>query len=290
MKKVLYILSIMILAASCKAVMEPLRVQLDDTCWSFSTSDQTARVCFPDDRHVSILQLDFKTGYTQSLDGTYEMDGHSVRCTGNNWPNLIKFVRTFSHLKNNSTNKNLTPLSPKSYNSLEGSVWAVLVNENLRTAFLRNDGTCIEGSFINVTHEEGLPYGWEWKKADYTHSGSRVQAGSFNGVVYDSLMVVDTLAVMVASQAPKSTETSALTGTVWEYETSGLPGAIFFTSDVDFTRILVASKIMHQVSTGTYKLEGATVTMTLDGKNETCQLEGGRFTFFDKTYAKVNLP
>lgn len=290
MKKVLYILSIVLLAASCKAMIEPLRVQLDETFWSYSTDDQTARVCFIDDRHISILQLDYDTGYTQTLNGTYETDGHSAKCNGENWPNEIKFVRTFSHLKNNSTNKNLTPLDPKSYESLKGSVWAALVNENLRIAFLRKDGTCIEGSYMNVAHEEGIPYGWTWKKDKFTHSGSQVKAASFNGVLFDKFMVVDTLAVMVASPAPASTKTSSITGTVWEYETTGLPGVILFTSDVDFTRILVSSKIVHEVDCGTYTIDGASLTMTMDDKKETCQIESGRFTFFEKTFAKATLP
>ena len=290
MKKVLYILSILILASSCKAMMEPIRVHVEYTSWLYSTDDQTARVTFIDDTHISILQKDMGTGYVQSLDGTYYTNGHAVICNGENWPNEIKFVRTFSHLKNNSTNKNLTELDPKSYSSLKGSVWAVMVRENLRMAFLRQDGTCIEGSFINVTHEEGLPYGWEWNKADFTHTGSRVEAGPFKGVLYDSFMTVDTLGVMIATPAPASTKTSTLTGTVWTYETSSLPGAILFTSDVDFTRILVGSKIVHEVKAGTYKLDGATLEMTLDDKKETCQIDGGRFTFFEKTYAKVTLP
>ena len=115
-----------------------------------------------------------------------------------------------------------------------------------------------------------------------------MEAGPFKARLYDTFMLVDTLAVMAASLAPESEKTTAMTGTVWKYESAA--GAIVFTSDSLFTRILVSSKVVHVVSCGTYKLDGTSLEMSLDGKNETCQLEGGRFTFFNKTYAKVTLP
>ena len=290
MKKGLYILSILILASSCKAAMEPLRVQVPGTFWLYETDTQTARVCFNDDTHINILQNDLPTGYVQSLNGTYYCNGHAVICNGENWPNEIRFVRTFSHLKNNSTNENLTPLSPQSHSRVDGGVWAAIVKRNLHFAYFMADSTCVEGTFKNVILEEGVPHGWEWKKQKYDHAGSQLKAGAFKATLYDTFMVVDTLAVMVASPVPESTGTSAVTGTVWTYETSGLPGAIVFTSDVDFTRILVSSGIVHEADAGTYKLQGTSLEMTLDDKKETCQIEGGRFTFFEKTYAKVTLP
>ena len=289
MKRVLCFLSILILAVSCKAIMEPLRVQLEGTYWLYETDSQTARVCFNDETHVNVLQHDIASGYIQSLDGTYFCDGHAVFCNGDDWPNVIKFVRTFTHLKNNSTNKNLTPLYPESY-SIKGSVWAILLKENLRFTYFGEDGTCIEGTFKNVAHEDGIPYGWEWKKASYTQNGSSVEAGPFKSTLYNEFMLVDTLAVMISTHAPKSTGTSALTGSIWTYKTSGAPGVIIFTSDKDFTRILVGSRIVHETKVGTYELQGTSLTMTLDEKTETCQLEGGRFTFFERTYEKVTLP
>lgn len=288
MKKILIILSALVLAASCKAIMEPIRVQMDGTYWSYSTEDQTARVVFPDDSHVSILQLDMNSGYTQSLDGTYYTDGHSTICNGKNWPSTIKFVRTFTHLKNNSTNKNLTPLEPQSWSSVDGSIWALLQNENFHLAYFRG-GNCYDGTYANVTHEEGLPYGWNWKKLDYELTGSQIKVGKYNGTLFDRFMVVDSLAVMVSTLGPKSTGTSALTGTVWQYD-AAVPGVIIFTSDVDFTRVIVSSKIIHEVKAGTYKLDGANLNMELDGKKETCQIQGGRFTLFNKAYVKITLP
>lgn len=290
MKKALYILTILLIASSCKAIMEPIRVQLDGTFWSYSTDDQTARVIFPDDTHVSVLQLDMSTGYTQSLHGTYYTDGHAAICNGEDWSSEVKFVRTFTHLKNSKTNKNLTELSPRSPGSLAGSVWAVLENRNFHLAYFCGDGTCIDGTYKNVNREEGVPYGWTWSRADYTLSGSRVEAGQFKGVLFDKFMVVDTMAVMIATPAPESSGTTALTGTVWEYESSSYPGALIFTSDTTFTRTLVGSKIIHETKEGTYHLDGTSITMSVDGKEETCQIEGGRFTFFSRRYRMVTLP
>lgn len=289
MKKALYLLFILILSASCKAMMEPLRVQLAGTAWLYETDDQTARVIFPDDTHVNILQFDINSGNTQTLHGTYYCDGHAVLCNGEDWTNQIKFVRTFSHLKNSSTNKNMTPIYPESHKSVKGSVWAAILHRNLHLAYFMADGKCLEGIYKNVIHEEGVPYGWEWKKQSFTHDGNQIKAGQFKATLYDTFMTVDTLAVRIASPAPESKKTTAITGTVWTYE-SAPAGAIVFTSDSLFTRILVSSKIVHDVDCGTYKLQGTSLEMTLDDKKETCQIEGGRFTFFDKTYAKVTLP
>lgn len=290
MKKALYLLAILVLSVSCKSMMDPIRIPLEGTSWSYSTDDQTARVCFQDNRHISIIQLDNASGLVQSEHGTYKTDGHAVKCTGEDWTKEVKFVRTFSHLKNSSTNKNLTPISPKSYTAIEGSIWASLVNRDLQLVYFCGDGNCLQGTFSNVIHEEGVPYGWEWSKKSFTHTGSQVEAGPFKSTLYDKFMVVDTLAVMVASYAPESDKKSALTGTVWTYDGGGYPGVIIFTSDSEFTRVFASSKIVHEAKTGTYKLDGTSLTMTLDDKKETCQLEGGRFTFFDKAYAKVTLP
>lgn len=290
MKKAACLLAILALSVSCKAIMDPIRVPLEGTSWSMSTNDQTARVCFQDSRHVSIIQLDLSTSYIQSEHGTYETDGHAVLCTGDDWTKDVKMVRTFSHLKHGSTNKNLTPLYPQSYTDIKGSIWAGVVNRNLHLVYFCSDGNCLQGSFNNVILEEGIPRGWTWTKKSFTHTGSQVEAGPFRGTLYDSFMVVDTLAVMVANYAPESEEKSALTGTVWTYEGAGFPGVIIFTSNTEFTRIFAATKIVHEVKTGTYKLDGTSLAMTLDDKNETCQLEGGRFTFFEKSYAKVTLP
>lgn len=290
MKKALLFFTVLILTVSCQFIMDPLRIPLDGTSWSYATDDQMARVYFADDSHVSVLQLDYETGYVQSLNGKYYCDGHAVKCNGNNWPNEIKFVRTFSHLKNNSTNKNLTDLYPKSYDSIEGSIWAVLEGDNFHMVYFNGANTCVEGSFKNVSHEEGVPYGWTWNKQDYTHTGSRVEAGPFKATLYDSFMAVDTLGVMIASPAVKQEGSSALVGTVWKYETSGYPGVFIFTSASEYTRLLVGNSIIHQVNTGTYQLQGTSLTIQLEDKEETCQLEGGRFTLFERTYAMVTIP
>ena len=291
MRKLLPIILIVLATASCKKMIEPIRVQMPGTYWLYSVGDQTARVSFPDDEHASVIQWDVTSNAAQALHGTYSTDGHRVLLTGENWPNDIKFVRTFSHLKNNSSNKNLTPLSPLSYSNLAGSVWATMVHDNLNIVFFDHDGTCMDATFPNVNHKEGYPYGWQWNRKDYSLSGTQVMAGSgIKGTLYDSFMQVDTLSVMQVAPAPENPGTSALAGTVWTYDTAGYPGLIIFTSGSTFTRILTSSHIVFSFMNGTYTLSGTELNMNAGEIKETCQLSADRFTLFEKDFVKATLP
>ena len=146
-KPLLTALALLLALTSCsKLVMDPLRIQMPGTYWSYSVEGQTARVCFPDDKHVSILQEDFSTGYFQAQNGTYHTDGHRVICEGADWSSPIQFVRTFSHLKNSKTNRNLTPLGPFSHERLAGSVWATMVNGDLRLAAFMGESIPMAGN------------------------------------------------------------------------------------------------------------------------------------------------
>ena len=291
MRKVLPIILLVLATASCKKMMEPIRIQMPGTYWLYSAGDQTARVAFPDNEHASVLQWDVNTNASQALHGTYSTDGHRVLLTGENWSSDIKFVRTFSHLKNNSSNKNLTPLEPASYGNLSGSVWASLVNDNLNIVFFDHDGTCLDATFLNANHKEGTPYGWQWNRKDYTLSGSKLMVGSgIKATLFDDFMQVDTLSVQRVAAAVENPGTSALAGTVWKYDTAGYPGLIIFTSGSTFTRILTSSRIVFVFMNGTYTISGTELNMTGGEIKETCQLSADRFTFLEKDYVKVTLP
>lgn len=262
------------------------------TYWAFSTETQTARVCFTDDTHVSVLQTDSPTRASQAEHGTYITDGHEVLLNGDNWPKSIKFVRTFSHLKNNSNSKNLTPLYPAEHESLAGSVWTTMVNDNLNMVFFGHDGTCVDATFINAIRQEGKPYRWQWSRKDYTLSGSTLTVGDgIKATLYEDFMKVDTLCVLRTAPAVHGSGSSALAGTIWTYETSGYSGLIVFTSGSTFTRVLVNSRVVYTFMNGTYQLSGTSLSMT-DGEEikETCQLSADRFTFLEKNYVKVTLP
>lgn len=291
MRKVLPIILLVLVSASCKKMIEPIRIQMPGTYWSYSVGDQTARVTFPDGRHASVLQKDLTSHACQALHGTYSTDGHRVLLTGENWPSEIRFVRTFSHLKNNSTNKNMTPLSPVAHSNLAGSVWATMADNNLNLVFFDHDGTCVDATYRNVIHKEGTAYGWKWGRREYLLSGDKLTVGSVTGTLYEDFIQVDTVAVFNAAPEQGGTATSALNGTVWTYDTAGFPGLLIFTSGSTFTRVLVSSGIVYYTLNGTYQLSGTSLTMT-DGAdiNETCQLSADRFTFLEKDYVKVTLP
>ena len=268
--------------------MDPLRIDLNHTFWYYATETQTARVCFPDDSHASVLQIDMTTNACQAEHGTYELDGHRVLLTGYNWPNSIKFARTFSHLKHNSTNENLTPVKPSSCGNLAGSVWTTMVNDNLNIVFFDHDGSCLDASYQNVVRKEGKPYGWQWKRENYAISGNFIQAGPFSATCYNDFLQIDTLSVLMTAPAVENSGTSPLAGTVWTYSTSGYPGLIIFTSANTFTRVLSSSRLIYSIMNGTYQVSGSSITMTDGGEiKETCQISADRFTFLERTYALV---
>ncbi len=277
----------MLMVSSC--IIDPLYIQVPQTYWLYSQGTQTARVCFEDDVHCSILQQDTDSGATQDEHGTYTTDGHRVLLTGNGWTKDVQFVRTFSHLKNNSTNKNLTPLKPKSHSSIAGSVWGGMVNADLHFAVFGDDGKFIHGTYRNVIRREGRSYGWEWKDGSYNLSGNQVTSGSKNATLYEDFMVIDTLASLRAVAPVEDTGTSALKGTFWTTSfmrgSVMLPGVIVFNGSSSFTRILATSELIYQIKTGTYTCDGTSITFTMDGNEETCPLAGNRFTYYEMEYS-----
>lgn len=292
-KPLLTALALLLALTSCsKLVMDPLRIQMPGTYWSYSVEGQTARVCFPDDKHVSILQEDFSTGYFQAQNGTYHTDGHRVICEGADWSSPIQFVRTFSHLKNSKTNRNLTPLGPFSHERLAGSVWASMVNGDLRLAAFMGESDVLEGTYRNAIHKEGHPYGWEWKQASYTLQGNKVQAGPVEATLFEDFLVVDSLGVFCMNPAPETVSAAAsegLAGTAWIYAANGLPAVILFTSESSFTRLMAMNQLIVASLSGTYSLRGTELRMEAGDIKETCQLQADRFTFSERTYLKASL-
>ena len=282
-------MAVALASAGCsKWVMDPLRLDITHTFWSYSIQDQTARIAFPDGEHASIVQMDMASRACQALHGTYTLDGHRVLLTGDNWPDNIKFVRTFTHLKNNSTNKNLTPLAPVTHKSLAGSVWTTMSDNNLNIVFFDHDGTCLDATYINAIRKEGLKYGWQWNRKDYSFNGSNLAVGGVTATTFEDFIQVGNISVLNTAPAVEHGGSSALVGTIWTYITPDFPGLIVFTSDSTFTRVLVSSGVVYTFLNGTYRLSGTTLSMT-DGAdiNETCQVSD-RFTFSEKEYVKVS--
>lgn len=292
MKRILIPLAAL-MVSSC--IIDPLYIQMPGTYWSYdaetSSGHVEARVIFEDDVHASVLQIVEDSGTSQTQHGTYTTDGHRVILSGEGWSNNIQFVRTFSHLKNNSTNRNMSPLKPKSWESMAGSVWCTLENGNMRVAMFPDGSKCLQAGFKNVSHEEGVPYGWEWKTSDYSLSGSHLTAGNIEATLFHDFMVVDTLGVFMCSNPFEENATNELKNTVWTCGgVSSYPGLLIFTGTKTFTRILVASKLIYQVKEGTYSFDGASITFNMDDKQETCPLSGDRFTWYEKTFTRNSTP
>lgn len=296
MKKAIVILITALASFSCsKVVMDPLRLDIPGTFWSYSAQDQTARVTFPDGKHASVLQIDFGNKACVAQHGTYSIDGHRVILEGEGWPNEIKFVRTFSHLKNNSTNKNLTPLKPVAHKSLAGSIWTTTLDDNLHITFFDHDGTCVEANYANAIRKEGPKYGWDFGRKDYTLDGQNLMVGTGKKItLFEDFMIVDTLAVLRTAPSVENPGASVMSGTIWTYDVNSYPGLVIFTSGSTFTRIMTglnSGRLIYTFLNGTYQLSGTTLTMT-EGEdiNETCQLSADRFTFLDRPFRKITLP
>ena len=270
-----------LVAVSCN--IDFIYVQLPNTSWTIEQGEQKAFVHFGTNERVSILQRSNANGAVQLINGTFDADGHSVNVLSDEGA-TNKLVRTFTHLKN-SSNKNFSRFSPQDYSSLENTIWATVRKDVFRLFFLAPGGEMTQLSFKNVIHEEGVPYGWEKQKGSYSVNGSHVTLGQESGILFPEVMLVDDTWFM---HFPVNGDegTSALTGSIWTYRSSGYPGVIIFDTNSSFTRVLMASRTLFQVTQGSYTFSGNTVTMTLDGKTESCEMSGNSFTLMEKTYDK----
>ena len=164
-------------------------------------------------------------------------------------------------------------------------------DNNLNVVYFGHDGTCVDATFINAIHKEGLDYGWDWHTDNYVHEGKNIKVGNLSATLFDDMMQVEDKCVLITAPAVESDGSSALTGTIWTYDTKSYPGLIIFTSDSTFTRVLVGSGVVYVYLNGTYQLSGTSLTMKDGGDiNETCQLSADRFTFLERSYVKVTLP
>lgn len=288
MKRFFYVLLTVLLAAtSCGK--NGLYINVDGTFWTIVSGTQQAWPCFLDDTHVCLVQVNRDGKMYQNLDGTFVVDGHRVKVTNtNNTTNL--FVRTFSHLKN-SSNKNFTPVSSGAPSQTDGTLWVTTVDNTVHVLFLYK-GDYLSGTYENITRKEGFEYGWNWDSGTYQATGSRVtlttpDGTAVNGTFFDrSLLAVQNIAFPLVSTATALEGRSSLQGTLWEYESSGYPGFILFTSATEFTRILLASNTIFSYLTGTYTLKNNSLEFHTDSQelNETCTIEDGAFTYLERTY------
>lgn len=152
-------LAMLLMAVSCSKILEPLYIGISNTTWSYTLDDQRALVHFGSDDRVTIVQRSNGNGAVQFNNGTYSVDGHSVDILSDEGTSN-RLVRTFSHLKN-SKNKNFSTFKPQEYASLDYTVWTSLRKDVFRLVYFTPDGKTEQVSFKNVTHEEGVPYGWE---------------------------------------------------------------------------------------------------------------------------------
>lgn len=285
MKRYLLALSVLLLSVSCGK--NGLYISVDNTNWEYTLNDQSAWVCFRDDEHASIVQANYGSNYFQTMHGTFIVDGHRVDVTTDS--KFTRLIRTFSHLKN-SSNKNFTPLSPLAPERVEGSLLVYLQDKNLRFTFLSPDKKYRQGLFKNVTHQEGIPYGWEWKSGPWSCSGNLLEAGDFKGTFFrGDLLVMASAAAPLVSTSKVTSGTSSLAGSVWTYQTSSYPGFIIFQSATEFSRILVSSENIFSILQGKYSVKENSLEFVTDSKelNETCALSGNMFTYLEKTYSLV---
>jgi len=274
------------LAPSCKK--DGLYIQLPNTVWQYGSGHQMAHICFCGEEYASVMQLDLNTGYQSDNHGRYTTDGHNVDIEGTS---NVHMVRTFSHLKHSTTNKNLTPLEPQSYSSLKGSVWTTIWDGNLYFAFFRSENSCIQALYKNIVRKEGYEYGWEWSQLNYALSGNIVSAGGQQGALYNGGIMRLPHHAVQCTTVPREAgaSQSPLTGSVWILSNSGTPGLWIFDGDGTFTRVLVLSGSVWENKWGTYSLEGDQLTIQMNEHKETCPLEQDRFTFLGKSYTRVQL-
>lgn len=268
-------------AVSCK--LDFLYVSLPNTSWVYELEQQRAFVHFGADADVCILQRSSENGAVQFINGTYTADGHAVDILDEAGGSKTRLIRTFSHLKN-SKSKNFSSFRPQDYESLENCVWTSIKQDNFRLIYCMADGRAKEATYANVRHEEGVPFGWEQTSALYSVTGSHLVIGRESATLFPEVMLMDDVWFMHFPVNGDKGE-AAVKGSLWTLQTSGYPGIIVFDTNSSFTRVLLGSRVLYQVSRGTYSQNGNVLTMTLDGKTESCQIGGDKFTFLGKTYS-----
>jgi hypothetical protein len=275
---------------SCKK--DAMYLQLPETSWNVSNEGQEGYICYHDASHASVLQTILASGLTQVRHGSYVCDGHRVDFTASDGSS-VNLVRTFTHLKN-SKNKNLSRVKPESWESVEGSVWTSLADNQLHVAYFPDGKNCVDISYKNVSREEGVPYGWDVPSMQpYKLDDSQLQAGSFSSILFKDFLIVNNWAAKCVNPGQAEEKgSSELMGTVWTYYNKGypadMPAIIIFNSPTQFTRIMAQTSVVFEALTGTYSISGNRVKMTLGNKSESCLLSESSFTFFERTYSRMD--
>lgn len=274
-------LALLLTTLSCSKMMSGLYISIPNTTWSYTLDDQRALVHFGSDDRVTIVQRNNSNGAVQFNNGTYSVDGHAVDILSDEGASN-RLVRTFSHLKN-SQNKNFSTFKPLEYTSLDYTVWTSLRQDVFRIVYFTPEGNTKQASFKNVIHEEGVPYGWENSGTNYTLTGSHLDMGKESATLFEEVMLLGDVWFM-HFPVNENKGYSDLTGTMWTLSGNGYPGIIVFDTNSSFTRVLLSSRILYQVTRGSYVQNGNIVSFSFDGKSEDCLIVDGRFTLMERTY------
>ena len=291
MKRIFYTLTLLLLVFATSCGKKGIYLYLAGTQWKIESGEQAAYVGFMDDDFCSAIQVNYDQAATQTQNGTYTAQGHNLDLALTSG-NSVHMIRTFSHIKN-SNNKNLKPMKAQAPGNLIGSVWAVLSANNLYFAYFGSDEELLSGRYYNITRQEGLPYKWMWSYEPYTLNSNQISSGKYSGTFYeDQVLALSTVAVSHVSDLEEKNPTftqSSLTGTAWVGLNGTYPIVIIFTSDTEFTRIMVSSSIVFAWKTGTYKLHGSSLTMAVGELTDDCTIANDSFVFFERKYTRVDL-
>ena len=283
----------------CSCAKDTLYVQLPGTVWEILVENTTTWLCFHDETTASILQYSSARNLSQTAHGTYTADGHSVVINAGG--SEYKVVRTYSNLKHSSTQHNFTKLSPQSFQSLTGSIWAVTENNNLRIGYFYADGKCASITCSNISEKEGDPKQvWSANTLTCTQAGHFVDIADNTAILYKPLLTIGSYAALLNCSPLEEEGTSDLKGSVWYFKEAGeIRYAIIFNGKDSFTRISGAwtgnistvkiNQYVFGAQYGSYSLADGALKMTLDGEEEkSCSLAGSSLTFNDKTYTKLD--
>ena len=291
MRKFLLSLPALLLFLSSCNLHDRLYIDLPDTAWRYEADGVTTWVCFHDGTNASILQYNSATGRYQTDHGTYSVDGHSVDIYPST-ASTYSLVRTYSNLKHFTSNKNFTKLQPKSYPSVEGSVWAAVDTNDLHILYLGGESVCADICYRNVTRKEDKTYGWSAARSSYVSSDSMLDAGGVSASLYGDLLYQTCYSMAICSQPVEEEGTSSLKGTLWTYNNTGYPAdspyIVIFNGKDTFTRIYGVSAIGFVVENGSYTISDGTVEFTLGDKTRSCSISGDSFTLWERTYVKLD--
>ena len=290
---------LLLLSASC--TKDGLYIPLTHTVWDQTSKDQTARICFADDRHVSILQMQFDNGVSLASNGLYTADGHAVSCYNPNGEgSTVSFIRTFSHLKYKKDNRteNLGKLSPCTHTTLAGSVWATSLDKDLLLAYFPENGQVVSLRYHRLDQNGGWTCGRQHcQLEDKRLTVDRNNKTSLNVTLYEDVMLVDTLGVLCVNPAIRAEEMSTQPQQVWVWEGDGAAEVLLFNAALRFTHITAAmasikglSRLVFYTVKGSISGSGGQLQLTPEnGSAEPCTLQDGQLVYQDKVFVPADV-